>query len=148
VGTAFHHDLLAAIVEAPRGLIVVTGPTGHGKTTAIEGVIADPMCPSNVAFVGGIRGDVELALRAVRLARTKLVLAVLRIPRAAGAFGRMSDIGVTSSDFVDVVRMIFTTRLFRMTTARKVDAGGVLARADRKLRVIHRKKPLAVALAT
>jgi type II secretory ATPase GspE/PulE/Tfp pilus assembly ATPase PilB-like protein len=148
VRTAFHHDLLAALVEAPRGLIVVTGPTGHGKTTAIEEVIADPMCPSNVAFVGDIRGDVEPALRAVELARSRRVLAVLRIPRAAGAFTRMSDVGVPSSDFADVVHMIFTTRLFRITAAKPLliherlvvtDAVRALVLAGADAEAVHRQ---------
>lgn len=107
-----HNDLLSALTEA-SGLILVTGSTGHGKTTAIEAVLADPRCPPDIVFVGDIRGDVRDALRAVQLARTQNVVAVLRIPRAAGAFGRLTAMGVPARDLAEVVRVVFTTRLMR-----------------------------------
>lgn len=92
-----HEDLLAALGQV-SGLILVTGPTGNGKTTAIEHVLGDPRCPPNVTFIGDIRGEVEDAFRAVQLARSQTVVAVLRIPRAAGAFSRLSSMGVPAID--------------------------------------------------
>ena len=91
-----HHELLSAL-EVPRGLILVAGPTGQGKTTAIEKVLADPACAPNVAFVGDIRGDVDDARRAVAMARTSVVLAVLRIQRAAATFARLIDMDVAAT---------------------------------------------------
>ena len=55
------HDLLSAL-GAARGLVLVTGPTGQGKTTSIEVALADRSCPSNVIFSGDVR-DVEAAFR-------------------------------------------------------------------------------------
>jgi type II secretory ATPase GspE/PulE/Tfp pilus assembly ATPase PilB-like protein len=106
-----HQDLLSALA-VPRGLIIVTGPTGHGKTTAIEGVLADPNCPRGVIFCGDVR-DLEAAREAVRLAHSQVVVAVLRIPRASGAFCRLIDMTIPADDVVDVARVAFTTRLFR-----------------------------------
>ncbi len=108
-----HHELLLALANGP-GLVLVTGPTGHGKTTVIEAVLADPVCPPNVVFLGDIRGDVELAQRALQLARFSAVVAVLRSGHGAGAFRRLVDIGVSPIDVAAVVRAVFTTRLFRL----------------------------------
>jgi len=85
-----HQELLVALAEA-SGLILVTGSTGQGKTTAIEEVLADPRCPPSIGFLGDVRDEAQDALRAVQLARSQVVVAVLRIPRAAGAFGRLID---------------------------------------------------------
>lgn len=106
-----HHDLLAAL-GAARGLVLVTGPTGQGKTTAIEAVLADRCCPANVVFSGDVR-DAGAAVRVVSLARARMVLAVLRISRAADAFGRLSDMGIRAQDLADVAHVFFTTRLLR-----------------------------------
>ena len=108
-----HEELLSALIQGP-GLILVTGPAGQGKTTAIEGVLADSRCPRDIAFLGDIRGDVQEAARAVQLARSQMVVAVLRIQHAAGAFARLLDMGVPASDLVDVVRTVFTTRILRL----------------------------------
>lgn len=104
-------DLLAALGTG-HGLVLVTGPTGQGKTTAIAAALADQLCPANVVFSGDLR-DVESASRAVSLARERTVLAVLRIPRAADAFGRLRDMGIPAADVADVAHIAFTTRLFR-----------------------------------
>jgi type II secretory ATPase GspE/PulE/Tfp pilus assembly ATPase PilB-like protein len=111
-----HDDLLSAFHDG-AGLVLVTGPTGHGKTTALEAVLADPRCPPNLVFIGDIRGEVQDAFRAVQLARSQVVVAVLRIPRATGAFVRLTDMGVPARDLVDVVRVAFTTRLVRPVQA-------------------------------
>lgn len=84
IGAALHRDLLSGL-RAPRGLILVASPTGQGKTTAIERVLLDSACRTNVVFVGDLRGDLDAARRAVSAARSSVVVAVLRIPRAAGA---------------------------------------------------------------
>lgn len=73
-----HEDLLA--LAEGSGLILVTGPTGHGKTTAIEAVLGDPRCPPKVIFIGDIRGEVQDAFRAIQLARTQLVVGSLAHP--------------------------------------------------------------------
>ncbi|MBX3157110.1 MAG: hypothetical protein KF773_14135 [Deltaproteobacteria bacterium] len=109
---SMHEDLLSALGEG-CGLILVAGPTGHGKTTAIEAALADPRCPSNVIFFGDIHGEDQDAFRAVQLAGSQVAVAVLRIPRATGAFARLTDMGVPGRDLVDVVRTVFTTRLLR-----------------------------------
>lgn len=105
-------ELLVALAKGP-GLILVTGPTGHGKTAAIEQVLADSRCPPDVVFLDDIRGDVEDARHAVQLARSQVVVAVLRISRAAGAFVRLTEMGIPSRDLVEIVRVVFTTRLIR-----------------------------------
>jgi hypothetical protein len=110
--TRMHEDLLAALGEA-SGLILVTGPTGNGKTTAIEQVLVAPGCPPDVVFIGDLRGEVDDAFRALQLARSQAVVAVLRISRAAGAFGRLSDMGVPATDLAEIVRSVFSTRLIR-----------------------------------
>ena len=104
-------DLLAAL-DTGHGLVLVTGPTGQGKTTAIAAALADQLCPANVVFSGDLR-DVESAFRAVSLARERTVLAVLRIHRAADAFGRLRDMGIPAADVADVAHSVFTTRLLR-----------------------------------
>lgn len=128
-------------------MILVTGPTGHGKTTAIEAVLGDPRCPPNVIFIGDIRGEVQDAFRAVQLARTQVVVAVLRIPRATGAFVRLTDMGVPARELVDVVRMVFTTRLLRPAQStpvllherlRVTNALGELVLADPSEDAVHR----------
>ena len=111
-GVGLHRDLLSAL-RAPRGLILVASATGQGKTTAIELALADPACPPNVLFVGDLRGDCDAARRAVSSARSTVVVAVLRIPRAAGAFMRLIDMGVPAADVVEVSSCAFSTRLFR-----------------------------------
>ena len=116
---AIKQELLSALAEGP-GLILVTGPTGHGKTTAIEQVLADSGCPPNVVFLGDIRGEVDDARRAVQLARSQPVIAVLRINRAAGAFGRLTDMGIPPRDLAEVVRVLFTTRLVRPASSEPV----------------------------
>lgn len=75
-------DLLAAL-GTTSGLILVTGPTANGKTTAIEEALADPRCPPAVVFIGDLRGGVEDAYRAIRIARSQVVIAELRITRAS-----------------------------------------------------------------
>lgn len=114
VGTSMRDELLSAL-QAPCGLIAVSGPTGHGKTTVIEEVLADPACPTNVLFVGDLRGDLDAARRALFAARSQVVVAVLRIPRAAGAFRRLIDMQVRARDVAEVTRVAFSTRLIRPT---------------------------------
>jgi CheY-like chemotaxis protein len=111
-GSGFHHDLLAAL-QVERGLILVAGPTGHGKTTAIEKVLADPACPPNVLFVGDLRGDLDAARHAVSASRSRVVVAVLRIPRAAGSFRRFVDMQVPADAVAEVSLQAFSTRLIR-----------------------------------
>jgi len=113
--TAFHHELQAALADG-LGLVVVTGPAGQGKTTAIEQALAAPTSPADIAFLGDLRGDIDLAARAVHLARSQVVLAVLRITCAAGAFGRLVDMGVAPRAVAEVVRVAFTTRLIRTSS--------------------------------
>lgn len=86
----------------------------------IEAVLADRRCPSNVVFLGDIRGDVEDAFRAVKLARSQHVVAVLRIQRAAGAFGRLTDMGVPARDLAEVVSYVFTTLLLRRVASEPI----------------------------
>lgn len=112
-----HRDLLDALAPA-RGLVIVASPTGHGKTTTIERALADSACPPGVFFAGDIRGDVAPARQAVSLSRSRTVVAVLRIPRAAGAFRRFLDLGVPAVELVEVVRVVFSTRLARPTDVR------------------------------
>lgn len=115
VGTSMRDDLLSAL-QAPCGLIVVSGPTGHGKTTVIEEVLSDPACPASVLFVGDLRGDLDAARRAVLAARSQVVIAVLRIPRAAGAFRRLIDMQVPARDVAEVTTLAFSTRLIRRSS--------------------------------
>lgn len=95
VGTDLHKELLSAL-HAQRGLLLVAGPTGHGKTTAIERVLSDLACPPNISFVGDLRGDLDAARHAVSASRSCVVVAVLRIPRAAGAFRPLLDMQIPS----------------------------------------------------
>src|SRR5215468_5563180 len=96
-----HRDLLSGL-RAPRGLILVASPAGQGKTTAIKRVLTDPACPPNVVFMGDLRGDLDAAHRAVSAARSSVVVAVLRIPRAAGAFMRLIDTSVPATEVAAV----------------------------------------------
>lgn len=63
--------------------------------------------------MGDLRGDCDAARRAVLLARSSVVVAVLRIPRAAGAFMRLIDMGVPAAEVAQVSLGAFSTRLFR-----------------------------------
>jgi type II secretory ATPase GspE/PulE/Tfp pilus assembly ATPase PilB-like protein len=100
-------------LKSPRGLILVASPTGQGKTTAIERVLLDSACPPNVVFMGDLRGDLDAARRAVSAARSSVVVAVLRIPRAACAFTRLIDMSVPATEVAEVSLLAFSTRLFR-----------------------------------
>lgn len=110
--SSMRDDLLSGL-QAACGLIVVAGPTGHGKTTMIEEALAKGGCPASVLFVGDLRGDLDAARRAVLAARSQIVVAVLRICRAAGAFRRLIDMQVPARDVAEVTRMAFSTRLIR-----------------------------------
>jgi hypothetical protein len=112
IGAALHRDLLSGL-RAPRGLILVASPTGQGKTTAIERVLLDSTCPPNVVFMGDLRGDLDAARRAISAARSGVVVAVLRITRAAGAFARLIDMDVPATEVAAVSLLAFSTRLFR-----------------------------------
>jgi type II secretory ATPase GspE/PulE/Tfp pilus assembly ATPase PilB-like protein len=112
IGAALHRDLLSGL-KSPRGLILVASPTGQGKTTAIERVLLDSACPPNVVFMGDLRGDLDAARRAVSTARSSVVVAVLRIPRAASAFRRLIDMSVPATELSEVSQLAFSTRLFR-----------------------------------
>lgn len=111
--TSGHQALITVLAGGP-GLILVTGPTGQGKTTLIEEVLGDVACPPDVVFIGDVRADVAETERAVQLARSQVVLAVLRIQRAAGAFARLIDMGISANELAQVTRAVFTTRLFRL----------------------------------
>jgi type II secretory ATPase GspE/PulE/Tfp pilus assembly ATPase PilB-like protein len=63
--------------------------------------------------MGDIRGDIDAAHRAVAAARSNLVIAVLRIPRASMAFARLIDMSVPASEVAAVSLLAFSTRLFR-----------------------------------
>jgi hypothetical protein len=66
-----------------------------------------------VVFMGDLLGDLEPARRAVTVARSRVVVAVLRIQRAAMAFARSIDMGVPATEVAAVSRLAFSTRLFR-----------------------------------
>lgn len=124
IGAALHRDLLSGL-RAPRGLILIASPTGQGKTTAIERVLLDSACPANVVFMGDLRGDLEAARRAVSIARERLVIAVLRIPRAAGAFMRLIDMSVPATEVAAVSLLAFSQDSFalrRTTRNRSFDS--------------------------
>jgi hypothetical protein len=112
IGAALHRELLSGL-RAPCGLILVASPTGQGKTTAIERLLLDSACPPNVVFMGDLRGDLDAARRAVSAARSSVVLAVLRLPRAAGAFARLVEMTVPATEVAEVSLLAFSTRLFR-----------------------------------
>jgi type II secretory ATPase GspE/PulE/Tfp pilus assembly ATPase PilB-like protein len=112
IGAALHRDLLSGL-RAPRGLILVASPTGQGKTRAIKRALHDPACPPNVVFMGDLGGNLDAARRAVTVARSRVVVAVLRIQRAAMGFARLIHMGVPATEVAAVSRLAFSTRLFR-----------------------------------
>ncbi|CAN5782010.1 hypothetical protein BH11MYX2_BH11MYX2_13250 [soil metagenome] len=119
VDAEFEQDLFLALAEG-RGLILVTGPTGQGKTTAIQRALADARCPRDVAFVGDIRGDVTDVHRAMQLARDRPVVAVMRSGEGAGVFARLMDMGVPARELADHVSTLFRLRLVRRTESERV----------------------------
>lgn len=106
-----HADLLRALGRGP-GLTVIAGPTGHGKTTAARRALLDPACPAGVRFVGDVRDEWQ-ARETVAFAERQTVLAILRIPRAAGVFDRFVAMGVAETAVATVLRVAFSVRLFR-----------------------------------
>jgi type II secretory ATPase GspE/PulE/Tfp pilus assembly ATPase PilB-like protein len=67
--------------------------------------------------VGDVRSAAQAA-EAVAMAARQQVLAVLRISRAAGAFGRLIDMGIPADRVATVCRCAFSLRLFRRTSGR------------------------------
>jgi type II secretory ATPase GspE/PulE/Tfp pilus assembly ATPase PilB-like protein len=113
--TADPATALAETMQSPSGLILVCAPTGMGKTTTVLRAFEQHHraggATDSIVLMGDIR-DSGRALASVALAKSGLlVVAVLRIPSAAGGFGRLIDMGADAEDLARVGVCSFGLRL-------------------------------------
>ncbi len=149
------YDNFSKIIDYPHGIVLVTGPTGSGKTTTLYSSLLQIQSPEtkiittedpveyqldginqiqvhskigltfahslrsilrhdpDVVLVGEIR-DLETAENAIQASLTgHLVFSTLHTNDAAGAFTRMSDMGVEPFLVAGTVEGVMAQRLLR-----------------------------------
>ncbi len=150
-----HREIMDRLIEVPHGMVLVTGPTGSGKTTTLYAALSKLYSPSkkiitiedpveyeldginqipvnpkrglmfatglrailrqdpDVIMVGEIR-DAETAEIGVRSALTgHLLFSTLHTNDAAGAPGRMMDMGIEPYLLASVLEGVLAQRLGR-----------------------------------
>src|SRR5574338_587583 len=113
---------LLAAVERPYGMVLVTGPTGSGKTVSLytclnllnkPGVNISTAEDPDVIMVGEIR-DLETAEIAVKAAQTgHMVMSTLHTNDAPSTLERLRNMGVAPFNIASSVIMITAQRLAR-----------------------------------
>jgi general secretion pathway protein E/type IV pilus assembly protein PilB len=149
------YDQFSELIQFPHGIILVTGPTGSGKTTTLYSALLQIKSPEtkiittedpveyqldginqiqvhakigltfahslrsilrhdpDIVLVGEIR-DLETAENAIQASLTgHLVFSTLHTNDAAGAFTRMSDMGVEPFLVAGTVEAVMAQRLIR-----------------------------------
>ena len=133
---AKQRELLQKAINAPNGIVLLTGPTGSGKSTTLYSLLNMLNDPSkniitkigltfggalrsilrqdpDIIMVGEIR-DAETAHLAVRAALTgHLVLSTLHTNDAPSSVGRLADMGVPPFLLASSLRAVAAQRLVR-----------------------------------
>ena len=109
---------LRRFAEEPYGMLLVTGPTGSGKTTTLYGAISEINNGRDKIMVGEIR-DRETAEIAVQSALTgHLVLTTVHANNVFDVFGRFTHMGIDPYAFASALNGIWAQRLLRVNCPR------------------------------
>ena len=117
----FDPDLLnkfRRFIREPYGMVLVTGPTGSGKTTTLYAALNEIRNDEDKIMVGEIR-DQETAQIAINSALTgHLVFTTVHANNVIDVIGRFINMGVEPYNFVSSLNCVLAQRLVRLLCPR------------------------------